>query len=112
MHPRNGRNVELEPVDVLLKTFDGVFKIDLRPVSNRDTAEVSVGIVGIGAGFPGGYRVVETVVLDNNKLMVGRLVLLYSEEARGEVEAICIKSTLVVGTQETGHLTRNRPYAR
>lgn len=96
---------------MFLKTFDGVFQIDVRPVADRDTAEVGVGIVSIGAGLPGGYSIVETVVLDNDELVVGRLVLLYSKEASGEVETVCTKSTLVTESQTTGPLTRSRPYA-
>lgn len=103
MHPRNRRNVELEPVDVFLKTLDGVFQVDIRPVGDRDTAEVSVGIVSIGTGLPGGYSIIETVVLDNDELVVGRLVLLYSKEASGKVETVFSKSTWVARGRQWVH---------
>lgn len=80
---------EVDAGHVLLQPRYSVVQVDLGPVAGRVAAEVTGNIVvGVRAGVPGCEGVVESGSLDDDLLVVGRLVVRDAIEARSEMNAI------------------------
>lgn len=73
----------------MLQPGHGGVQVDVGPVAGRVATEVPCdGIVRVRAGVPGREGVVEAVGLDDDLLVVGRLVVRNAVEARCKVDAI------------------------
>jgi len=100
---------QIQARDILLQPRHCGVEVNLSPVACGVAAKVSRNVVeGVGAGWR--QRAVEAIVLDNDFLVVGCLVIRYAEESGREVETTqTLRLLRCVCVDRLITLTRFRP---